>query len=193
MLRLLTLALLAALTVAEIAAVLSLVDIIGPGATLLVLVLDVVVGLWVIRWGARSLPPARAWRIGAGAFIALPGLVLDLVGLALLVPAVQRWISGHLLRGTEAALRARGVSVVTVTDASGAPRTTVVPGDVIPGEVIDQDPGPGADGSGPGGAGSGSGSAGPDSTDRGSTTDRGGQRPQPGPDVVRGEILGPED
>jgi UPF0716 family protein affecting phage T7 exclusion len=191
MLRLLTLALLAALTVAEVAAILSLVDIVGPGAALLVLVLDVVVGLWVIRWGARSLPPARAWRIGAGVFIALPGLVLDLVGLALLVPGVQRWISGHLLRGTEAALRARGVSVVTVTDASGTRRTTVVPGDVIPGEVIDQEPGSGTEGARQGGAGSAG--AAPDSSQRGSAEDRGGQRPQPGPDVVRGEILGPED
>ena len=131
-------------------------------------------GLAVIRWGARSQPPARGWRIAAGAFIALPGLVLDLVGLALLVPPIQRWVSGHVLRGTEAAMRKRGVSVITVTDASGAPRTTVVPGDVIPGQVVEPESAT-ADSSG------------------GNATDRAGSEPEPGPRVVRGEIAGPDD
>jgi UPF0716 family protein affecting phage T7 exclusion len=174
MARFLTLAFLALLTVAEVAAVLALIDSFGGAGALLVLFLDVVAGLAVIRWGARSLPPARGWRIAAGTFIALPGLVLDLVGLALLVPAIQRWVSGHVLRSTEAAMRARGVSVITVTDASGAPRTTVVPGDVIPGQVVQGDVAP-ADPSG------------------GHATDRAGGEPEPGPRVVRGEIAGPDD
>ena len=182
MVRFLVLALLAALTVAEIAAVVALVDSFGGAVALVVLFLDVVAGLSVIRWGARSQPPVRGWRIAAGAFIALPGLVLDLVGLVLLVPPVQAWVSGHFLRGTEAALRKRGVSVVTVTDANGAPRTTVVPGEVIPGEVVEGDGGPG----------SSSGDT-PGRAQGGSTTDRGGSEPHPGPDVVRGEILGPQD
>ena len=181
MVRFLVLALLAALTVAEIAAVVALVDAFGGVVALMVLFLDVVAGLFVMRWGARSQPPVRGWRIAAGAFIALPGLVLDLVGLVLLLPPVQVWLSGHFLRGTEAALRKRGVSVVTVTDAKGVPRTTVVPGEVIPGQVVEGDGGPGSDsGDSPGQA-------------HGSTTDRGGSEPQPGPDVIRGEILGPQD
>jgi UPF0716 protein FxsA len=175
MTRFLTLALLALLAVAEVAAVLALVDRFGGPVALMVLLLDVVAGLAVIRWGARSQPPARGWRIAAGAFIALPGLVLDLVGLALLVPPIQRWVSGHVLRGTEAAMRKRGVSVITVTDASGAPRTTVVPGDVIPGEVVETDS-------------TTSGSSGGNATDRAA-----GDEPEPGPRVVRGEIAGPND
>lgn len=172
MARFISLALLAALAVAEVAAVILLVDWVGGAMALLILFMDVVVGLAVIRWGARSQPPVRGWRIAAGCFIALPGLVLDLVGLALLVPAIQRWLSGHVLRQTEAALRRGGVSVVTVTDSSGVPRTTVVPGDVVPGEVVDADPAPGG---------------------AGSTTDQAGYEPEPGPQVIRGEILGPED
>jgi UPF0716 protein FxsA len=174
MARLLTLGLLALLAVAEVAAVLALVDWVGGPAAVLLLFLDIVAGLAVIRWGFRSDPPARGWRIAGGAFISLPGLVLDLVGLALLVPPVQRWVSGHILRGTQAAMRTRGVTVITVTDASGAPRTTVVPGDVIPGQVVEGDPAP-AD---PGG---------------GNATDRAGSEPEPGPRVVRGEIAGPDD
>jgi UPF0716 protein FxsA len=171
MARFITLALLALLTVAEVAAVLALVEAFGGAVALLVLFLDVVAGLAVMRWGARSVPPVRGWRIAAGAFIALPGLVLDLVGLVLLVAPVQRWVSGHILRGTETAMRKRGVSVITVTDASGAQRTTVVPGDVIPGQVVEGDiPAGGA-----------------------TTTDRAGSEPEPGPRVVRGEIAGPND
>jgi UPF0716 protein FxsA len=174
MARFLTLAFLAALAVAEVAAVLALVDRFGGAVAMLVLVLDVVAGMAVIRWGARTAPPARGWRMAAGAFIALPGLVLDLVGLALLVPPIQRWVSGHILRGTEAAMRKRGVSVITVTDATGAPRTTVVPGDVIPGQVVEGDPAP-------------------QSASGDDTTDRAGSEPEPGPRVVRGEIAGPQD
>lgn len=173
MARFLTLGLLALLTVAEVAAVLALVEAFGGSVALLVLVLDMMAGLAVMRWGARSAPPVRGWRMAAGAFIALPGLVLDGVGLVLLVPLVQRWISGHLLRGTEAAMRKRGVSVITVTDASGAQRTTVVPGDVIPGQVVEADADP--------------------STDPRRTTDRAGGEPEPGPRVVRGEIAGADD
>ena len=170
MARFLTLAVLALLAVAEVAAVLALVESVGAPLALLLLLMDVVAGLAVMRWGARSLPPVRGWRVAAGAFIALPGLVLDLVGLLLLVGPIQRWVSGHVLRGTEAAMRKRGVSVITVTDASGAPRTTVVPGDVIPGQVV-TDPSPTG----------------------GQSTDRAGGEPDPGPRVVRGEIAGADD
>jgi UPF0716 protein FxsA len=172
--RFVTLALLALLAVAEVAAVLALVDTFGGALALIVLFLDVVAGLAVMRWGARSLPPVRGWRIAAGAFIALPGLVLDLVGLVLLLPPVQRWVSGHVLRSTEAAMRKRGVSVITVTDSSGAQRTTVVPGEVIPGQVVEGD----ASSTGTGGEGA---------------TDRAGSAPDTGPRVVRGEIAGPND
>ena len=175
MTRFLTLAFLALLAVAEVAAVLALVDRFGGPVALMVLLLDVVAGLAVIRWGARSQPPARGWRIAAGAFIALPGLVLDLVGLALLVPPIQRWVSGHVLRGTEAAMRKRGVSVITVTDASGRPAHDSRPGGCDP----------------RGGRGGGL------NHDRrssgGNATDRAGDEPEPGPRVVRGEIAGPND
>ena len=170
MARFLTLLLLALLTVAEVAAVAALAEWLGPVGALAVLSLDVLGGLMVISWGARSAPPQRGWRIAAGSVIALPGLVLDLVGTLLLLAPVQRWLSAHVTRGTESLLRRQGVSVVTVTDADGLLRTTVVPGDVIPGEVVQ-------------GAG----------TDPGTPTDRAGESPEPGPRVVRGEIAGTED
>ena len=171
MARFLTLLALALLAVAEVAAVIALEGWLGPAGALVVLGLDMLVGLAVMSWGARSVPPQRGWRIAGGAVIAIPGLVLDLVGALMLVPPVQRWLSAHVTRGTESLLRRQGVSVVTVTDAEGMRRTTVVPGDVIAGEVVD----PGTP------------------TQPGTPTDRAGESPEPGPRVVRGEIAGTED
>jgi UPF0716 family protein affecting phage T7 exclusion len=183
MARLLTLAALAGLAVAEVAAVLALVGWIGPTATLVVLGLDMLVGVLVMRWAVRGAPEQRGWRLAAGGFIALPGLVLDLVGLVLLVPGVQRWVRARILRSTESMLRRSGMTVVTVTDPSGVQRTTVVPGEVIPGEVVDGTMAGGTAGDPPGETG-----AGP-----GMPTDRAGGTPDTGPRVVRGEIVGPGD
>jgi len=182
--RFLVLAGLALLTAAEVAAVLWLVGALGPVGALTVLCLDMLAGVLIMRWGLRGPDKERGWRLAAGAVIALPGLVLDLVGLALLVPSVRTWLQGTVLRGTESALRRRGVSVVTVTDASGAARTTVVPGDVITGEVV-TDP-------------TGSPASSPDSTSPDpaafrTTKDPGAGAPGSGPSVVRGELAGPDE
>ena len=124
----------------------------------------------VIRWAARGPVEGRGWRLTAGAFIALPGLVLDVVGALLLVPGVQRWMSRRVTAGTESLLRRQGMRVVTVTDATGAERTTVVPGEVIPGQVVDGDT--------------------PDPERAAEPTAQPGE---PGPRVIRGEIAPPED
>ncbi len=115
MARLLTLGFLALLAVAEVAAVLALVDWLGPFGAMVVLALDVLVGLMVIRWAVRGPAKDRGFRLAAGAFIALPGLVLDLVGVVLLIPAVRDWVRTRVMRSTESALRRSGISVVTVT------------------------------------------------------------------------------
>jgi hypothetical protein len=86
-------------------------------------------------------------------------------------------------------MRKRGVSVITVTDATGAPRTTVVPGDVIPGQVVEGDPAP-QDQAPQHPAPQ---SAAPQSASGDDATDRAGSEPEPGPRVVRGEIAGPQD
>ena len=100
-------------------------------------------------------------------------IVAAVVGVLLLVPPVREWAKAHLMRTTESALRRRGVSVVTVTDATGVRRATVVPGDVIGGEVVEE-----------------SGSSPDTPTDRGSSPNPG--PPNSGPRVVRGEIAGTE-
>ncbi len=149
MARFVTLLLLAALAVAEVGVVVFLVDALGPTTALAVLALDVLAGLFVMRWGMRGPREERGWRLAAGAVIAVPGIVLDLVGIALLVPGVREALRRSVWRGTESAMRRRGMSVVTVTDPTGTPRRTVVPGEVIPGAVVDPEE-PGSP-SGPGG------------------------------------------
>lgn len=172
MARFLTLLGVGVLAAAEIAALMWLTDALGASGALLVLGADMLAGVLVMRWAARGSATDRGWKLAAGAIIALPGLVLDLLGVLLLVPPIRAWAKAHLTRRTESALRRRGVSVVTITDPTGARRTTVVPGDVIAGEVIDD----------------GAAAPSPDMP-----TDRAGSSPEPGPRVVRGEIAGPEE
>lgn len=171
MTRLLVLVFLAVLTAAEIAAVLALVQWLGPILAFVVLALDVLVGITVMRWAARGPAKDRGLKITAGAFIALPGLVLDLVGLALLIPAVRQWVRSSVMRGTESALRRSGISVMTVT----------APGDVIPGAVIVDEP------TQAGGRPAGEPAQPPRQGGPGSPADRDGV-----PRVVRGEIISGE-
>lgn len=171
--RFVALLVLALLAAAEVAAVLAIVDSVGASTALLLLALDALAGMAVMRSAITKPPGERGWRWAAGAFIVLPGFVLDIVGVLLLVPAVRRIVKQRVLRSTESALRRHGVSVIRRTDAAGATRTTVVPGEVIPGQVVD-------DGAGP---------PGPDvPTDRPGA----GGAPGSGPSIVRGEIAGEE-
>lgn len=153
--RFLVLLSLALLTIAEIGAVMWLYNWIGPAGTILVLGMDMALGIWIMRWAVRS--PAdqdRGWKLAGGAVIALPGLVLDLFGLALVVPATRRVLKRALARNMETAARRGGMSVITVTAPDGSQQTTVVQGDVIPGEVVDlSDAPPGPAGSQPPGQG----------------------------------------
>ncbi len=139
MTRFLVLLTLALLTVVEVAAVLALVEWLGGFWTALLLAADVVVGMMVLRWAVTSPPPERGWRLAAGGFIVLPGFVLDLVGIFLLIPGPRDAVAAGVSRRAENALRRRGVSVITVTDPTGAPQRTVVQGDVIQGEIVEDD------------------------------------------------------
>lgn len=182
MARLLSLSALALLTVAEVAAVLALVTWLGPAGALAVLSADVLIGFYVMRWAVRGPEKDRGLRFAAGAFIALPGLVLDLVGVALLIPGVRERLRNSVLSGTESALRRSGISVQDTR------RGTVIQGIVIEEETV-ADVGPEvrpADQPTGGTPGGGSGGAG------GMPADRAGESPGPGPRVIRGEIVSGE-
>lgn len=133
---------------------------IGWAWVLVILLLGLLLGLMVMgRAGRRAADGlSSAARTGslpggdvgdsallflAGALVAVPGLVTDVVGLALLVPPVRRAVRRAAGATLGRRIRARGYSVTTAT-VDGVTVTRLHEGDVIAGEVVDRhdaDPG----------------------------------------------------
>jgi UPF0716 protein FxsA len=102
------------LPVVEIAVAVAVARWIGGGATLLLVLLGCVAGLWVLRRAGLSalrelgrlrtgVAPGRevgdaALRFVAGALLLFPGLMTDVAGLLLLVPPVRSAVAAVLAR-----------------------------------------------------------------------------------------------
>ena len=146
---------------------------IGVGATVGLILLGCLGGLWVLRWaGSGAMRELRrvgqggvtgagavgrdagtaGLKLGAGLLLLFPGLLTDVAGLLLLVPAVRerfgRWLGHRIRRRFEIASRrmtVRGETVdgVTVTswvedDPGRGPDTTKPP---LPAGPAVEDPG----------------------------------------------------
>ena len=147
--------------VLELYVILQVGQAIGAPLTIAILIVDSIVGSWLLRqqgrnaWRrftlaiAESRPPASEVLDGAliifgGAFLITPGFITDIIGLILLVPptraVVRRALVGHfsrrfMVRGLGAAApRGRGGP-----SASGPGRRPEQPQDVE-GEATDVDP-----------------------------------------------------
>lgn len=131
---------------------------IGLGWTILLLLAMAALGTWLARresgrtFGAlrRALESGRmptdeatdAILVGTGAFLlVLPGFVSDVVGLLLILP-VTRPLARRLLQllVAQQALRLRTAAMASSQPGRGAPRR----GEVIEGEVLSEEPAPGA-------------------------------------------------
>ncbi|MGW0704816.1 FxsA family membrane protein [Streptomyces sp. NPDC002643] len=77
-----------------------------------------------------------------GLLLMLPGLISDAVGLVLLIPPVQKWLSRYTERTFERKLRQAGPG--TLGDAFQQARMHRPDGKVVQGEVIRDDPAGGA-------------------------------------------------
>ncbi len=165
------LATLALLTILEVGAWLAIGQRIGLAGALAVVIAQAIAGVAVMRWAARGDAVDRGWRIAGGALIAFPGLLLGLVGVALIVPTTRALIKEAMTRKAEEAIRRSGMSVVTVTGADGGLVTTLVEGDVISGEVIK--------------GGSAARAGGQNQTDRTGTSS---DASPSGPQIIRGEL-----
>ncbi len=129
---------------AEIYVLIQVGQAIGAWWTILLLIIDSIIGTWLIRregrraWaglqsaisGGRM--PTRELADGAliltgGALMLSPGFVTDVFGIAMILP-LTRPIARRLLT---AAIAAR-VTVATTTRATGS-------GSVVPGEVVGED------------------------------------------------------
>ncbi|TAK69678.1 MAG: FxsA family protein [Actinomycetota bacterium] len=131
------------------------------------LVLGFVLGILVMRWAGSSamqslrqaattggrMPAGRVGDSGlvflGGLLLAFPGFLTDVIGLLLILPPTRALIrlTGGLWIGRR--LAARGLSIIRVTGTDGAAQTRVVRGDVIPGQVVDDQPPPGSPSSRP--------------------------------------------
>lgn len=77
----------------------------------------VAVLLRLVRDAQQGVPPAEALAEGAlvvvgGLLLVTPGVITDVVGLVLLVPAVRRWLAPRVLRRLVASGRIHGTHVV---------------------------------------------------------------------------------
>lgn len=145
--RLITLAVLAAIAIAEVAVVLWLSETVGWALTVAILMADMFVGVVVARTSGAvmsqvlkgSQDPSQArWgdaaiRFLAGLIIALPGLVTSVLALPLLIPGVRRAVARWLAPRIEA-------SAMESMSRTGAAPGTFLNHDVIVGEVIHTDP-----------------------------------------------------
>jgi UPF0716 protein FxsA len=138
--------------VVEIVALVALGSAIGLGWTLLVLLASSVVGLWLARRegvrAAQSFAQAvanRRWAhseltdgllvAGAGVLLFVPGLVTDLAGLLLLVPAVRAVVRRRLVRAAEERSPALRTARIVHTGS------IIVDGDVATSQEPDARPG----------------------------------------------------
>lgn len=82
-----------------------------------------------------------AVTFGAGALIAIPGFLTDVIGLLLLIPPIRRAAKALGVFGFARWARRQNMSVVSTT-VQGETVTRVVPGDVVVGDVIKREDGP---------------------------------------------------
>lgn len=145
-----------AVPIIEIYVIIQIGEVIGPWWTILLLVLDAVVGSWLIKHEGR-----RAWQalqsalqqgrlpateladgiliLVGGTLMLAPGFVSDAFGMLMILP-FTRPIGRRVLAG----IVGRRLVVMATPPGAGAPggaRTHTRPGhdDVIRGEVIDPD------------------------------------------------------
>ncbi|MBC3841822.1 FxsA family protein [Streptacidiphilus sp. 4-A2] len=141
---------LAAWVVLEIWLLIEVAQLIGWFALLVLLLASAVLGGWVVkRAGLRAVRATAAGQaeartavsIAGGLLLILPGMLSDLLGLACLFPP-----TAALLRRIPAALLRRGGGPISEAYRMQEqlrihrPDGKVVPGEVIVGEVVDEQP-----------------------------------------------------
>ena len=139
----LIIALLIAIPIAELYVGSLVVDQLGFGPALLLLLAGAIVGLLVIRsaWRRRPRGADNALLLVAGLLLLFPGYVTDVLGLVLLLPPVRAvckvWIGGRVDR----TLASWNLTVLRWDDRTGRlTRTDYQSGDVVTGEVVDDRP-----------------------------------------------------
>jgi UPF0716 protein FxsA len=119
------------------------VDQIGWGPALLLVLLAMVLGVFVIRasWRRRPAGADNGLLFVAGVLLLLPGYVTDVLGLLLLLPPVRAVLRVWIGQRVDRVLRSSNLTIVRWDDRTGRlRRTDYGSGDVVQGEVVDDDP-----------------------------------------------------
>ena len=114
------------------------VDAVGFGPATLLLLAAVVLGVVVMRsaWRRRPRNTDSAILMAAGILLLLPGYVGDVVGLLLLLPPVRAMVRVWIGQRVARRLASWNVTILRWDDESGR----ISRADVVPGEVIHEDP-----------------------------------------------------
>ena len=116
------------------------VEQIGWGPALLLVVLSMVLGVFVIRasWRRRPAGADNGLLFVAGLLLLLPGYVTDVVGLILLLPPVRALLRVWIGQRVDRFLQSANLTIVRWDDRTGRlRRTDYGSGDVVEGEVVD--------------------------------------------------------
>lgn len=119
------------------------VDQIGFGPALLLLMASTVVGVVVIRaaWRRRPRGADNALLLIAGLLLLFPGYVTDVLGLVLLLPPVRAVLRVWIGQRVDRTLRSLNLTVLRWDDRTGRlTRTDYGNGDIVTGEVVDEEP-----------------------------------------------------
>jgi UPF0716 protein FxsA len=118
------------------------VDAIGFGPAMLILLAATIAGVLVIRaaWRRRPRGADSALLLTSGVLLLLPGYVSDVLGLILLLPPVRALVRVWLGVRVDRRLASWNLTVLRWDDSTGrVVRTDVVPGEVVEGEVVPDD------------------------------------------------------
>ena len=119
------------------------IDQIGFGPALLLLLVSTVAGVFVIRAAWRKKPRGadNALLLVSGLLLLFPGDVTDVLGLVLLLPPVRAVLKVWIGQRVDRTLRSMNLTVLRWDDRTGRlTRTDYASGDIVTGEVVDDDP-----------------------------------------------------
>jgi UPF0716 protein FxsA len=135
--------LLIAVPLLEIYVASLVVDQIGLGPALLLVLAAMVLGVVVIRasWRRRPAGADNGLLFLAGVLLLFPGYVTDVMGLLLLLPPVRAVFRVWIGQRVDRTLQSWNLTVVRWDDRTGRlRRTDYRSGDVVQGEVVDDSP-----------------------------------------------------
>ncbi|MFL6071094.1 MAG: FxsA family protein [Actinomycetes bacterium] len=118
------------------------IDQIGFSPALLLLLASTLAGVLVIRaaWRRKPRGADNALLLVAGLFLLFPGYVTDVLALVLLLPPVRAVLKVWIGQRVDRTLRSLNLTVLRWDDRTGRLKRTDYPdGDIVAGEVVDDE------------------------------------------------------